>query len=69
MRERKTEGPIRDARVERRHGRASGFGVHREPVADVSDVVQGRALENLAEKGLVVRADDGDENAKLWRLA
>ena len=28
-----------------------------------------RSLETLNEKDLVIRADDGDENRKLWRLA
>lgn len=28
-----------------------------------------RALETLGEKDLVIRADDGDENRKLWKLA
>lgn len=28
-----------------------------------------RSLANLTEKGLVIRADDGTENRKLWRLA
>jgi hypothetical protein len=28
-----------------------------------------RALDNLMDKELVIRADDGDENRKLWKLA